>query len=46
MVLKPSKRQAVLVQERVQEALHSDRLPEAEKESLRAFNDDLEHYLR
>jgi hypothetical protein len=46
MVLKPTKTQAVLVQERIQEALHSDRLPEVEKESLRDFNADLERYLR
>lgn len=46
MALKPSKQQAVLVQERVREALHSDRLPESEKECLREFDADLEHYLR
>jgi hypothetical protein len=26
--------------------LHSDRLPESEKECLREFDADLEHYLR
>lgn len=46
MGLKPSKRQAVLVQERVQEAIHDDRLPDSERALLESFNTDLERYLR
>ncbi|QLG60502.1 hypothetical protein [Halorarum salinum] len=46
MALKPNKRQAVLLQERIQEALHNSRLPEGEKAELREFNADLKHYLR
>jgi hypothetical protein len=46
MALKPNKRQAVLLQERIQEALHSNRLPELEATELQEFNDDLEEYLR
>lgn len=46
MVLKPEPRTAVLVKERVQEALHSGTLSESEEQSMREFNRDLERYLR
>lgn len=46
MGLKPSKWQAVLVQERVQEAIHDNRLPDDERALLEEFNTDLERYLR
>lgn len=46
MGLKPSPRQAVVLQERVQEALHSDRLPAEEKQLMEEFDADLERYLR
>jgi len=45
MVLKPTPRQTIIVQERVQEALHSDRLPREEQELLREFDADLDRYL-
>jgi hypothetical protein len=46
MGLKPSPRQAIIVQERVQEALHSDRLPNEEKQLLEEFDANLERYLK
>jgi hypothetical protein len=46
MGLKPSPRQAVILQERVQEALQSDRLPAEEKQLMEEFDADLERYLR
>jgi len=46
MGLKPSPRQAVIIQERVKEALHSDRLPREEQELLQEFDADLNRYLR
>jgi len=46
MVLKPTPQQAVLVQERVQEAIHSHRLPAVEEEALREFNTALDSYLK
>lgn len=46
MGLKPSPRQAVILQERVREAISSDRLPRDEKELMRDLDADLEHYLR
>jgi hypothetical protein len=45
MGLKPSPRQAAILQERVQEAISSDRLPFDEKELMREFDADLERYL-
>lgn len=45
MGLKPSPRQAVIIQERIQEAIQDDRLPREEQELLREFGDDLDHYL-
>ena len=46
MVLKPTQQQAVLLQERIQEAIHSNRLPKAEESELREFNKAIEHYLQ
>lgn len=46
MSLKPGKHAAVLVQERIEEALHSGKLSPPEKEELREFDDDLERYLQ
>lgn len=46
MGLKPSPRKAVILQERVQEAIHSDRLPKEEKELMKELDADLERYLR
>ena len=45
MGLKPTPRQAVIIQERIQEALHSDRLPPEEKAIIREFDADLDRYL-
>ena len=45
MGLKPSPRQAVILQERVHEVLHNDQLPSEEKELMREFDADLERYL-
>lgn len=46
MVLKPEPHTAVLVQKRVQEAIHDDRLPDDERALLEEFNADLERYLQ
>ena len=46
MALKPVPQTAVLVQERVQEALHSGKLSTQEKVAMREFDRDLEHYLQ
>jgi hypothetical protein len=46
MALKPEPTTAVLVQERIQEVLHTGKLDEAESEAMRSFHDDLEQYLR
>lgn len=46
MGLKPSPRQAVILQERVQEAIHNDRLSDEEQELMEEFDADIEHYLR
>ena len=46
MALKPEPTTAVLVQERVQEVLHSGKLDEMEKEALNQFSRDLERYLQ
>ena len=45
MVLKPSPRVAVLLQERVQEALEHGGLEYADHMALREFQQDLERYL-
>ena len=45
MALKPSPRVAALVQERVQEALHSGSLEYADYLALREFDQALERYL-
>jgi len=46
MSLKPGPHTAVLVQERVQEALHSGKLSPTEKQAMKEFDRDLERYLR
>lgn len=46
MALKPSKRQAVLVQERVRECIHDPSLSTEERSLMEAFDADLEQYLR
>jgi hypothetical protein len=46
MGLKPTPRQAVILQERVQEALNSDRLPQEEKALMEKLNSDIDHYLK
>ena len=46
MSLKPEPHTAVLVQERVQEALHSGKLSPTEKQAMQEFDRDLERYLR
>ncbi|QSG06416.1 hypothetical protein [Halapricum desulfuricans] len=46
MSLKPAPRAAVLVKERVQEALHSGKLSEPDAQVLEEFDRDLERYLR
>lgn len=45
MALKPSPRQAVIIQERIQEAIQDDRLPREEQELLRDFDTNLNRYL-
>jgi len=45
MALKPSPRVAVLLQDRVQEALERGGLEYADHMALRKFNQDLERYL-
>ena len=45
MGLKPSPRQAVIIQERIQEAIQDDRLPREEQELLRDFDTNLDRYL-
>ena len=45
MGLKPTPRQATIVQERVTEAINDRRLPAEEKQLMEDFNDDLDHYL-
>jgi hypothetical protein len=45
MALKPSPRQAVIIQERIQEAIQDDRLPREEQELLRDFDTNLDRYL-
>jgi triphosphoribosyl-dephospho-CoA synthetase len=45
MGLKPAPHTAVLVKERVQEALHSGKLSPAEQTAMREFDRDLERYL-
>ena len=45
MGLKPSPRQAVIIQERIQEAIQDDRLPREEQELLRDFDTNLNRYL-
>jgi len=46
MALKPEPHTAVLVQERVQEALHSGKLSEHDRQAMQEFDRDLERYLR
>jgi len=46
MALKPDPHAAVLVQERVQEVLHSGKLSEHDRQAMREFDRDLERYLR
>jgi hypothetical protein len=46
MGLKPSPRQAVILQERVKEAIHSDRLPAEEKQLMEDLDADLDRYLK
>jgi len=46
MVLKPEPHTVVLVQERVQEALHSGNLSTRERQAMERFNNDLERYLK
>ena len=46
MSLKPEPHTAVLVQERVQEALHSGKLSQPEQQAMQEFDRDLERYLR
>jgi len=46
MALKPDRHTAVLVQERVREALHGGKLSSHEQAALREFDRDLEYYLR
>lgn len=46
MGLKPTPRQAVILQERVQEALHSDRLPQEEKALMEELDSDIDRYLK
>lgn len=45
MGLKPSPRQAVILQERIKEAINSDRLPQEEKELMEKLDADLDRYL-
>jgi triphosphoribosyl-dephospho-CoA synthetase len=46
MAPKPDKHTAVLVQERVQEVLHTNALSSDERDALAAFNQDIDQYLR
>jgi triphosphoribosyl-dephospho-CoA synthetase len=46
MSLKPGARTAVLVQERVQEILHSGSLSEPEEQAMKEFDRDLDQYLQ
>mgnify|MGYP006279984237 FL=1 len=46
MALKPAPHTAALVQERIQEAIHSGKLSAPEQEAMKDFDADLEHYLR
>jgi triphosphoribosyl-dephospho-CoA synthetase len=46
MSLKPEPHTVVLVQERIQEALHSGKLSTHEKQAMKEFDRDLERYLR
>jgi triphosphoribosyl-dephospho-CoA synthetase len=46
MALKPEPHTAVLVQERVQEALHSGNLSTHEQQEMERFYNDLERYLK
>lgn len=45
MGLKPTPRQATIVQERVREAVESGRLPADEQQIMEDFDTSLEHYL-
>lgn len=45
MGLKPSPRQAAILQERVKEAIKSDRLPTEEKQLMREMDASLDRYL-
>lgn len=46
MGLKPTPRQATIVQERVREAVESGRLPADEQEMMEDFDTSLENYLK
>jgi hypothetical protein len=46
MVLKPTPRQAVLLQERVKESINSNRLSKNEEEIMRKLNVNIEKYLK
>lgn len=46
MALKPEPHTAVLVQERIQEVLHSRKLSEHDRQAMQEFDRDLERYLR
>lgn len=45
MGLKPTPRQATILQERVRESIESGRLPEEEKEMMEELNTQINNYL-
>ena len=45
MGLKPTPRQAIILQERVRESIESGRLPKEEEEMMEKFDSEIDQYL-